>query len=127
LGQLQSIEPQILELGYQIIAASTDRPEKLTPTADKNKLKYQLVSDNTMAGAKAFGIAFQVDAKMLHNAPQFKSMLEESSGLQHHLLPVPAVFLIGTDGVISFEYINPDYKIRLHPDVLLAAARALKK
>jgi len=127
LGQLQNIEPQILELGYQIIAASTDRPEKLTPTADKIKVKYQLVSDNKMEGAKAFGIAYQVDAKLLHNSPQFKAMLEESSGLQHHLLPVPAVFLINTDGVIAFEYVNPDYKIRLHPDVLLAAAKALKK
>jgi len=26
--------------------------------------------------------------------------------------------------VIRFQYTNPDYAVRLHPDVLLAAARA---
>jgi peroxiredoxin len=39
-------------------------------------------------------------------------------------LPAPATFLIGSDGIIRFEYTNPDYKVRLHPDVLLAAANA---
>jgi hypothetical protein len=28
---------------------------------------------------------------------------------------------------INFAYINPDYKVRLHPDILLAAARAYKE
>jgi len=50
--------------------------------------------------------------------------LEKASGQDHHVLPVPSTFLIGADGVIRFQYTNPDYKVRLHPDVLLAAARA---
>ena len=29
--------------------------------------------------------------------------------------------------IINFAYINPTYTVRLHPDVLLAAARAYKK
>jgi peroxiredoxin len=39
-------------------------------------------------------------------------------------MPAPSTYLIGTDGVIRFQYTNPDYTVRLHPDVLLAAARA---
>ncbi|MGA9575264.1 MAG: hypothetical protein WBS20_15095, partial [Lysobacterales bacterium] len=50
--------------------------------------------------------------------------LEKASGENHHVLPAPATFIIGTDGVINFAYINPNYKVRLHPDVLLAAAKA---
>jgi peroxiredoxin len=53
--------------------------------------------------------------------------LEGASGESHHVLPVPATFIIGTDGIINFAYINPDYKVRLHPDVLLAAAKAYKE
>ena len=55
------------------------------------------------------------------------SHLEGSSGETHHVLPAPATFIIGTDGIIQFQYTNPDYKVRLHPDVLLAAARAYTK
>ncbi len=46
---------------------------------------------------------------------------------EHHVLPVPSTFIIGSDGVISFQYSNTNYKVRLHPSVLLAAARAHMK
>lgn len=52
---------------------------------------------------------------------------EAASGENHHLLPVPAVFIGGTDDVIAFFYANPDYKVRLAPEVLLAAKAAIRK
>jgi hypothetical protein len=30
-------------------------------------------------------------------------------------------------GQILFQYVNPDYKVRLHPEILLAAAKAYAK
>ncbi len=51
--------------------------------------------------------------------------VEEASGQKHHLLPVPAVFLVATNGLIQFECVNPDYKVRLDPDLLLAAAKIM--
>jgi peroxiredoxin len=53
--------------------------------------------------------------------------IEAASGGKHHELPVPAVFLVATNGVIQFEYVNPDYTVRAHPDVLLAAAPVSRK
>ena len=50
--------------------------------------------------------------------------LEAASGESHHVLPAPSTFIIASDGVIRFQYTNPDYAVRLHPSVLLAAARA---
>ncbi|MFT5140559.1 MAG: peroxiredoxin, partial [Rhodothermales bacterium] len=50
--------------------------------------------------------------------------VEAASGENHHVLPVPSTYIIGSDGVINFQYTNTDYHVRLHPDVLLAAARA---
>ncbi len=49
--------------------------------------------------------------------------LEAASGQRHHLLPVPAVFLLGSDGVIRYRYANPDYRVRLDPAVLVEEAR----
>jgi hypothetical protein len=44
------------------------------------------------------------------------------------MLPVPAVFLIGgTKCLIEFEYVNPDYRVRINPELLLAAANVLFK
>ena len=76
-----------------------------------------------MDAAKAFGVAFKVDDGMLTKYKGFGIDLEAASGEKHHYLPVPSVFLIGTDGVIKFRYFNPDYKVRLSSEELLAAAR----
>ena len=48
-----------------------------------------------------------------------------SSMLRHGVLPVPAVFAIGRDGVIAYSYVNPDYKVRLVAADLLAVARSI--
>jgi peroxiredoxin len=126
LGQLQEAVPQFQELGYRIVAISPDRPEKLQESLDKSGLSYTLLSDSSMAAAKAFGLAFEVDAPMLDKLASYHIDIEEASGQTHHLLPVPAVFLVGTDGLIDFVYANPDYKTRLAPEVLLAAAKAAR-
>ena len=124
LGQLQEIDPQLRELGYRIIAVSPDRLEELGKSIAKDQLTYTLLSDSTMEAAQAFGIAFEVEQPMLEKLASYNIDLEAASGKDHHMLPIPAVFLIGTDGVIEFVYANPDHKIRLAPEVLLAAAKA---
>jgi peroxiredoxin len=78
-----------------------------------------------MAAAKALGIAFRVDDETYKMYTKFGVDLEAESGRQHHLLPVPSVFILGTDGIIDFAYVNPDYKVRIEPELLLAAAKII--
>jgi peroxiredoxin len=127
LSRLQEVEPQLLQLGYQILAISADRPEKLYKSLGKKHLDYILLSDSSMECAQAFGIAFRVDDKTIDKYKRYNMDLEEASGQKHHLLPVPAAFIVGTDGVIKFKYVNPNYKVRVDPDVLLAMARTALK
>ncbi len=123
LGQLQTIEPKLLDLGYRILAISPDRPAKLAESMDKHKLTYTLLSDHTMKASRSFGIAFRIDGSTFAKYKGYGIDLEEASGQKHHLLPVPSVFIVGTDGVIKFSYANPDYKVRLAPKDLLKAAQ----
>ena len=80
-----------------------------------------------MKAARALGIAFRMDDATLERYKGCGIDLETASGETHHLLPVPSVFIVGKDGLIKFTYVNPDYKVRVAPDVLLAAARAALK
>lgn len=124
LGKLESVESELLELGYEIYAISPDRPEKLRKLAKKTGPGYTLLSDSSMKVSKAFGIAFQLDDATLKKYEEYGIDLEEASGYDHHLLPVPAVFIVDRKGTIQFVYANPNYKVRLAPKVLLAAAKA---
>lgn len=120
LAELQSLEKEILRLGYQIVAVSPDSPENLAGTGAKHTLNYSLYSDADLSLAQAFGIAFQAPEN--YN----ERLLKSSAGLNSGLLPVPAVFILNMQGEILFEYINPDYKKRIKGNLLMAVLKALQ-
>ena len=127
LGEMRQVERQLKDMGFDVFFISPDQPDHLINSLKDQKLKknidYQLLSDSPMSAAKAFKIAFKVEAEMVEKYKNWGIDLEKASGQKHHLLPAPATFLVGTDGVIQFQYVNPDYKIRLAPSILMAAAQ----
>ena len=111
-------------MGYQLVAISADRPAELQESREKHDLGFQLLSDSSMTAAVAFGLAWRMSDPMVEQYLSFGLDIESASGQPHHLLPVPAVFIVGTDGVIRFRYFNPNHRERLDTDALLAAARS---
>lgn len=123
LAALGEVEGELREMGFRIVAVSPDHPEKLAESVTQQDLTYTLLSDSSMTAARGFGIAFQVDAATVAQYQDYGIDLEDASGETHHLLPVPAVFIVGVDGRVKFVYANPDYKVRLPVDDLLEAAK----
>jgi peroxiredoxin len=124
LGQLRTIHEKLVELGYQMIAVSPDRPEVVKNIQERTDVEYTLLSDSKLQVARAFGVAYQVDDETFSTLMSYDLDIEAASGETHHWLPVPSVFILGTDRKIRFEYVNPEYKVRIDGDVLLAAAAA---
>ena len=127
LGEMRTMEKTLTDMGFDVYFISPDSPEHLVNSLKQQDLKgqidHQLLSDADMSVSKAFKIAFKVDDATVEKYKQWNIDLEKASGHDHHLLPAPATFVVGTDGVIQFQYVNPDYKIRLAPDVLHAVAK----
>jgi peroxiredoxin len=124
LSELRLAEKQLKEMGFDIWFISIDKPELLLESLDDPGIGYTIYSDSALSATRAYGLAFRVDDELNEKYLSYDIDLEKASGENHHVLPAPATYLIGTDGVINFAYVNPDYKVRLHPDVLLAAATA---
>ena len=122
LSGLQEIEKDLIKMGYQVIAISTDSPDNLNKSIDKQKLSYTLLSDADLNAAKHFGIAFK-------GPKNYDKFLPESSGGKNVdlLLPVPSVFILNKKGGILFEYINPNITQRISSALLKAAAAALRE
>lgn len=126
LTALARIEKDVLGAGHQILAISIDRPEKLAETPDRKGLGYTLLSDSSAQTAGAFGIAFRVPDELVAKYKGEHGIdLEAASGQTHHLLPHPAVYVVGADGVIRFAHVNEDYKVRLDPGKILDAVRGV--
>ena len=127
LSELRLAEKQLREMGFDIWFISIDKPELLLASLDEPGIGYTVYSDSALNATRAFGLAFRVDDELNEKYLSYDIDLEKASGEDHHVLPAPATYIIGRDGIINFAYINPDYKVRLHPSVLLAAATAYQE
>ena len=90
-----------------MIAIAPDPPEKLAEVRDRVGLEFALLSDVEFEAAKAYGVAF--------------------TNNRNRALPVPSVFVIAPNRKIQFQYINPNYRVRIDDDVLMAMVRAVAR
>jgi len=120
LAEMASYEEAILEMGYQIVAVSPDSPENLGKTMDKDEINYTLLSDSRGELIKAMGIAYQ--ATFLYESIRSKG----ATGEKLDLLPVPSLFVLDQNGVIQYEHVDPDYKVRMSGEELMNILRHLK-
>lgn len=126
LAEMRHAEAQLKELGFDVWFVSMDKPALLVDSLDEPDIGYTLLSDTQLSATRGFGIAFQIDDETYEMYKGYGVDLEQTSGEAHHVLPAPATYLIGQDGIINFAYVNPSYDVRLPPSVLLAAAEAYK-
>lgn len=131
LSDMRHVVPEIRALGIDILFVSGDRPELLYESLEQQAqediagLDYSIYSDADAQASIALGIAFKVADRTVEYVNKKGDGYRKSSMERHGILPVPAVFAVGRDGVIAFAYTNPDYKKRLPAEDLLAAARAI--
>jgi len=131
LSEMRHVIPEIQSLGIDVLFLSGDRPELLYESLESEAqediagLDYTLLSDADAQASMALGIAFKAPQRAIDYVKKKGDGYTKSSMDRHGVLPVPAVFAIGRDGVIAFTFVNPDYKVRLPADELLAAARAI--
>lgn len=123
LSGLRDAEAALNDMGYDVVFLSADRWEILAESLAEKDLGYRLYSDSDMQVARQFGLVFKVDAATVARYLTNNIDLEAASGQQHHWLPVPATFIVDVGGVIRFSYVNPNYRVRLQPELLVTAAR----
>ena len=126
MGQLVAIEPELSKIGYQVLAISPDKPQKLKESLGKHKINYTLLSDRSMEITRKFGLAYQVSPQILEGMQKHNVDLDSNTGNNLHMLPVPAAYVVDTKGLIHFVYFNADIKVRVNPDTLMNAAKRAK-
>ncbi len=115
------MEPELKKLGYQIIALSPDKPAK---AVEQEKSAAEVFSDSDMDAARAFGVSYRVEDGMFAKLKGYGIDILGASGRNHRQLPVPSIFVTSEENKIAFTYVNPNYSMRLDPQVLVAVARS---
>ena len=128
LSELRHAISAISKMDVDVLFLSGDRSEILVSSLERETqddidgLGYTILSDANAQAAIALGIAFKASDRTMLRRHEKGDDIEKSSMARHGVLPVPAVFAVNGEGTITFAYANPDYKVRLSADELVAAA-----
>jgi peroxiredoxin len=126
LQALQEVLPEIEACGASLVAISPQTAPNSRKSQRQNKLGFPILSDVRGEVANAFGIRFALPDDLIALYKSFKNDLPAFNDDPSWVLPMPARYVIGTDGIIAYAEVNPDYTHRPDPSELLPVLDRLR-
>ncbi len=124
LAFLQEKLPEFEAANGQLVAVSPELPDSSLSTIEKNELSFTVLSDVGNVVARQYGVVFKLtDAVAQRYQNAFN--LHAYNGDESDELPLAATYVIDTDGVIRYAFLDVDYRNRAEPDDILTALKAL--
>ncbi|MDM7859198.1 peroxiredoxin-like family protein [Alteromonas sp. ASW11-36] len=125
LAELKDIEQDLVDMGYQVLAISPESPSRLQEQKLETEFAVTLLSDESLETIRQFGIGFYVanETSQLYKEKMDVVLTRDDSA--RSVLPAPAIFIVDKDGLIQFNYVNPNYAVRPSAELLLNVAKAL--
>jgi len=113
LSHLQDSLQLIYEKGATVIAVSPEQSEFLKRTAEKTHASFSLLYDEGYKISDLFDVTFKPDTMttIMYNT-LLGANLKKANTDDSQRLPIPATFIIGTDGKIVWRHFDPNYKNR---------------
>ena len=85
-----------------------------------------MLSDRQNVVARRYGILYRISDKVLPYYEQFFD-IGQYNGDRSNELPLAATYVIDTDGVIRYAFLDADYTHRADPQAILDVLRRLKR
>jgi peroxiredoxin len=126
LRAYQRALPELAAAGASLVAIAPEQPDATLSTAEKNALAFEVLSDADGQVGAAYRLYFDLspELKALYAASGNDLSKKNADGQWH--LPIPATYVIGTDGRVAAAWIDVEYRNRAAPDEIVAAVRALR-
>lgn len=126
LHKLQERLTDITAAGGKLVAVSVENPDVSMAIAKKNEVQFTVLSDPNLDVARQFGIVYQLPPETDTKYKSYGIDLAKQNAMQKPELPLSATYIIDKKGKIVYAFLEPDYKKRAEPDVLIENLKKLK-
>jgi peroxiredoxin len=107
------------------VAISPELPERALSTREEKTLGFDVLSDVGNAVARQYGLVFALPDRLRPIYQAFGIDLPAFNGDETFELPMPATYVVATDGTIVKAFVDADYTKRMEPAEAVAALKAL--
>jgi len=113
LSSIQDSLKMIEDLGVKVLAISPEKPEYLNKMAEKTDAEFTLLYDENYKIATAYDVLYtpKKGQTFVYNT-LLGAKLKKTHSDNSQQLPIPATYIISSDGVIVWRQFDPDYHNR---------------
>lgn len=122
---MQLTLPEIEAQGAQLVAISPTVPDSSLTTAETHALGFEVLSDAGNKTARQLGLVFTLAEELRPLYASFGIDIPASNGDDTFDLPIPATYVIDTDGTIVHAFVDVDYTKRLEPAEIVKILKAM--
>ena len=128
LRALQNKISDIKKLGATLVAISPEVPDSSITKNEISEMEFIVLSDQDAKVASQYGVAWEVPEFLLEHMRIDRNLdLKKINNGNSSVLPIPATFLLGIDGIVKWNYVNVDYRTRSEPDEIIEALKNISK
>jgi peroxiredoxin len=121
---LAKVHEDIRAEGGQIIAIMPEGRQFSAKLKSETQATFPILTDVDNGYALSLNLAIWVGEEMQRLIAAAGWNLPAYQGNDAWVLPIPATFVVGTDGLIKARFVDPDYRQRMAIDDMLGAMRS---
>lgn len=121
LSEFSERADELKATGAKLLAITPETYENIQTTKNNTGMTFTVISDTDASVMRAFDVLFEVtDKYQAMIQTNLKASISESNASKSAILPVPATFIINTDGSIVYKHFQLDYNNRATVEDILA-------
>lgn len=122
LAALTEALPEIEAAGASLLALTPETGGLALTMKEYHGARFEVLSDVDCGVGLSAGVVFKIP--QLYRA-RMRADFAARHGNAGWFLPVPATFILSTDGVVAWRFLDVDFSHRAEPEEIIAAVRSL--
>jgi peroxiredoxin len=121
---LAQVNREITAAGGQVVAIMPERQKFAADFKVETNYPFPVFTDMDNGYALSLNLAICVGADLERLLSSYGRSLPDYQGNDAWMLPIPATFVVGRDGVVTARFIDPDFRRRMSVEELVVALKA---
>ena len=118
------MQEELVDEGRQLVAIVPERRKFVAALREESRAPFPVLTDMDNGYALSLNLAIWVGQEMETLIASAGWDMPTYQGNSAWMVPISATFVVGSDGVITARYLDPDYRLRMETDQLRDALRA---
>lgn len=121
---LVRVQHEIEAAGGHVVAIMPERQKFAAEFKKDAQSRFPVLTDMDNGYALALNLAVWLGAELAGELSSLGRTLPDYQGNETWMLPIPATFVVGRDGLVKARFVDPDFRRRMAVEELIAALRS---